>query len=1029
MDDSETTRHDARSDQSGLPVQPAGEDLERGRCGMSVSGPPEAWLKEDTIFRLIVETCNEGIRLSDKQRRIVFANRKMAGMLGYEVDELLGLDTAALIFPEDMADHLSRISERESGRGDSYERRLRRKDGSVLWTEVSATPVFDESGDYAGYFGMFTDIGVRKRADEALHFLIHCGCDGKRPFFEALAEYLARTLRVEFVCIDRLDGDGLTAHTVAVFHEDQFEDNVSYALSDTPCGEVVGQEICCYPERVRELFPNDAALHHLDAESYVGVTLWSSSGKPIGVIAAIGRKPMNSADAITAQTLLRLVGPRAAGELERLAAEAALRESEERLACVLEGSQLGFWDWNIRTGEVRRNARWAEMLSYTLDDIEFTVKQWLDFILPEDRDLAWQSIQDHLGGHTAMHRAEYRMRCKDGGFRWILDQARIVTRDEQGRPLRMSGTHTDISALKSTEKHIRVLLADATTNTHKLSALLDATHAVLEITDFAQAARHIFDKCRTLTGATAGYTALLTDDGQENEVLFLESGGRPCLVNPDLPMPVRGLRALAYDTNSVVFENDFHHSAWVEFMPPGHVHLDNVLFAPLIVEGKTLGIMGLANKPGGFDNADVDTARAFGDLAAIALRNARTLDSLASSEASHKEARKAAEAASRAKSEFLANMSHEIRTPLNGVLGMLQLAETTPLDDEQREYIATALLSGRTLLTLINDILDFSKIEAGYIELRDAPCDVRELLRSLLRIFHKQALVKGLQLRSEIDPALPGLVLLDAGRLRQVLFNLLGNAVKFTEYGSIDVALRCARFEDDDLLKLHFTITDTGIGIPEDHLQTIFNPFTQVDGSFTRRFSGTGLGLSIVKRIVALMGGEVGVESVPGQGSTFAFSVLVGQVDNADLRPAPRSERNGFPTPKIALNVLIVDDDEVSGEVIARHMARTGCKTTLAENGQEALQALKRERFDLVLMDVQMPVMDGWEATRRIRSGECGMTADQVPIVALTGHALDGDREKCLAAGMSDYIAKPVDLAELSRLIARRFQATPPASS
>ncbi|SFU56410.1 PAS domain-containing hybrid sensor histidine kinase/response regulator [Pseudoduganella namucuonensis] len=614
------------------------------------------------------------------------------------------------------------------------------------------------------------------------------------------------------------------------------------------------------------------------------------------------------------------------------------------------------------------NPAWTGITGYTVD--QTLGHAFADFVHPDDQPLARRRFARLLAGRRRPLTAEIRYRTRDGGLRWLEIHARAEV-GEGGRVNGMGGTLRDVSERHQAAQQIRE-------NLSFVDALFDSIPLPISLKD----ADGRFVRVNRAYGAFFGMSI---------EAL------RGKTVRDVLPPGVGEVHA---GGDRHVLETG---EPWIRqdsFAPPGGGEPVDIHVSKAVLRGADQRIRGVITV-----TVDV-TAQA---AAVRALRQAK----------------EAADAASQAKSDFLANMSHEIRTPLNSVIGMALLAMKTRLTPRQHDYLDKIRLSGEHLLALIDDILDFSKIEAGMLTLERAPFDLELVLANVLAQVSGRAAAKGLRLDSALEPDVACHLGGDALRLSQVLINLMGNAVKFTERGG--VGMRVAALEQDEAsCLLHFSVRDSGIGMTAQQLERLFQSFQQGDSSTTRKYGGTGLGLAISKRLVEQMGGQIGVESEAGRGSRFWFTLRL----DKEAPPPPRAAPLAVPLAAAlrGMRVLVVEDHEFNQQVAREFLEDAGVLVALAGNGMEALALLARERYDCVLMDVQMPVLDGVETVRRMRADPA---LAGVRVVAMTANARGQDRERCLAAGMDEFISKPVAPDRLYAALAGRAAdadaAPPPA--
>jgi len=656
----------------------------------------------------------------------------------------------------------------------------------------------------------------------------------------------------------------------------------------------------------------------------------------------------------------------------RSAAQSDLRVSEQRLALAAEAAGIGIWDYDTQNNRLVWDARMYRIFGISPTTFGSNYEAWQACVHPEDLTAASAAVVSALE-HGDKFVSEFRVVHPDGRIRNIFANARVL-RDAAGQATRMIGLNIDITDRKNEE-------AARVASEAKYRALFEMLPIGVSLTN---------EEGQIIESNRAAEVILGLPQAEHNQ-RHIESDQWKIIRADGSPMPpedfasVRALKKREAVAGVIMgFERANHQVRWLD-----------VSAAPV-------------NQPG------------FGVTIVYADITERKRN-----EAALQQAKEAAEAANVAKSRFLATMSHEIRTPMNGILGMAQLLLMPNLSDQERqEYARIVLNSGQSLLALLNDILDLSKIEAGRIELKASAFEPEHLLAENATLFAEQAAARGVRFEFAWHGPSDRRYQADTLRLRQMIANLLSNALKFTEQGSIVLAGKEVGAEAGQAL-MEFSVTDTGCGIPPDKLPRLFHSFSQVDDSPTRAYGGTGLGLSIVARLARLMGGEVGVDSTPGQGSRFWFRIRADAL--AAGSETRQQERHRAIDPPRNIRVLLVEDNPTNRMVVEAMLTKNGIGVDSVENGEQAVAAITNgARPDLVLMDCQMPVMDGHAATRHIRALERDKGWPRLPIVALTAGTFAEEKEACLASGMDDFLAKPVDIRDLLAMIDQRINRKTP---
>ncbi|MFD2097051.1 PAS domain S-box protein [Corallincola platygyrae] len=677
---------------------------------------------------------------------------------------------------------------------------------------------------------------------------------------------------------------------------------------------------------------------------------------------------------------------------EQRHSQKALQESEHRLNLAMTASNDGIWDWNVTSGEVYYSPRWFSMLGYQAGELPAVMETFAHLLYDEDREATIAAVQAVIENPDQQsYQREFRMRTKQGGFRWVLARGSVTERDEKGMALRMVGTHIDITSRKAVEEAMRE-------SERKVSMLMNNLPGI--------AYRCSNDENWTMEYLSPGFEKV-TGFATDRFVMGGDRSFNDIVHEQDQERVWEQVQAAVGRRQQYTVEYRIQHAdgSYRWLWEQGAGVFDS--------NGQLQGLEGFIMDDTLRRQAQDQLTRLNEELEdRVRLRTAE----LKHTNEALMGAKQDAEKANRAKSEFLANMSHEIRTPMNAILGLSQLALGTELSIQQQDFIEKIWTASNSLLDIINDILDFSKIEAGKMDIENTAFYLDDVVKNASSVVQLKIEEKGLNFDVSIEDDVPERLMGDPLRIGQVLINLINNAVKFTSEGGISIKVTNLNRSQSDETYLQFSVTDTGIGIAPQKCEQLFTAFTQADSSTTRQYGGTGLGLTISKRLVEMMGGEIWVQSQLGSGSTFFFTLRCStEVEVSEIDETAYVDGSVLREILKERQVLLVEDNQINQQVAREMLRLVGIDVTIANHGQEALDTLQNHQFDAVLMDVQMPVLDGYETTRALRKDP---RLVDMPVIAMTANAMAGDREKCLASGMNDHISKPVLQEDLYRTLA-----------
>ena len=694
-------------------------------------------------------------------------------------------------------------------------------------------------------------------------------------------------------------------------------------------------------------------------------------------------------------------------------AEKRLRDNNQQLELVIEATQVGIWDWQVQTGELSLNERWAQIIGYTLEELgEISIETWLTHAHADDLEESGDKLQAHWDGLTEEYVFEGRMNHKNGNVIWVLDTGKVIEWDENNKPVRMVGTHLDITEKKLAEKNLAQTNESLESQMRLVKTIASAQREFIKNTDYKSAFKNLLNSINLLTESELSFIGdVYYENGQACIKLITFNSVKEDIIHPDLEASFasNGLSFTKPDNLFVESVNSqtplFLNNPELKFnlsnLPEHHPEINNYISIPILQKGICIGVIGLANREMGYDDNLVNWLSPLTNTVGQLIERVATIKEKEKTELALIEAKNDAESAGRAKTEFLATMSHEIRTPMNGVLGMLTLLQRSELTPDQIKKIDIAKISAESLLSIINDVLDFTKVESGKLELEKVEFNIRDLIDDVCQSMALRIQEKNIELIIDSSELNDLNIISDPVRLRQILTNLIGNAGKFTSDGEIIVSSRTSSKNGE--LIFHCDIEDTGIGIPSDQISKLFTSFTQVDASTTRKFGGTGLGLSICKRICELMNGQISVKSEENKGSCFSFSIPVAksQIEHTNTN----IEKT------VNTKALIVHENTSSAQAISRQLNKWECTTSVAYTGKDALDILaKNDDYEVILINASLNDMSGMDLCKNFRITQSNSKSR---IILMTTINQVPSETSIIENGFNAHFAKPVTTQDL----------------